>query len=85
MDKELARAAKPVQGKKIGDPLTVTIYNITKEGFFLFTAERNIAFLHRSEADPRRYLNCGDEVTGRIDVYKRQVFGRHGVSKCGPG
>lgn len=66
VDKELARAAKPVQGKKIGDPLTGTIYNITKEGFFLFTAERNIAFLHRSEADPRRYLNCGDEVTGRI-------------------
>ena len=66
VDKELAKAAKPVEGKKIGEALTGTIYNITREGFFLFTAERNIAFLHRSEADPKRYLNCGDEVTGRI-------------------
>ena len=66
VDKEMGRAARPVEGKKIGDPLTGTIYNITRDGFFLFTQERNIAFLHRSEGDPKRYLNCGDEVTGRI-------------------
>lgn len=66
VDKEMARAARPVEGKKIGDLLTGTIYNITRAGFFLFTQERNIAFLHRSEADPKRYLNCGDEITGRI-------------------
>ena len=49
VDKDLARAAKPIgEEAKVGDSVTGTIYNITKEGFFLFTNDRHIAFLHRS-------------------------------------
>ena len=67
VDKDLAKAAKPVGGDaKVGDSVTGTIYNITKDGFFLFTNDRHIAFLHRSEADPKRYLAYGEQVTARI-------------------
>ncbi len=66
VDKELAKAAKPIENANIGDMVTGTIYNITKEGFFIFTNNRNIAFLHRSETDPKRYLSYGEQVTARI-------------------
>ena len=67
VDKDLARAAKPVGGDaKVGDSVTGTIYNITKDGFFIFTNDRHIAFLHRSETDPKRYLAYGEQVTARI-------------------
>ena len=67
VDKDLARAAKPIgEEAKVGDTVTGTIYNITKEGFFIFTNDRHIAFLHRSEADPKRYLAYGEQVTARI-------------------
>ena len=67
VDKDLARAAKPIgEEAKVGDSVTGTIYNITKEGFFLFTNDRHIAFLHRSETDPKRYLAYGEQVTARI-------------------
>ena len=37
VDKALARAAKPIgEDVKVGDSVTGTIYNITKEGFFYF-------------------------------------------------
>ena len=52
--------------REVGDTVTGTIYNITKEGFFIFTNDRHIAFLHRSEADPKRYLAYGEQVTARI-------------------
>ena len=57
VDKDLAKASKPIEDAKVGDSVTGTIYNITKEGFFIFTNDRHIAFLHRSEADPKRYLS----------------------------
>ena len=64
VDKDLAKAAKPIgEEAKVGDTVTGTIYNITKEGFFIFTNDRHIAFLHRSEADPKRYLAYGEQVT----------------------
>ena len=67
VDKDLAKAAKPIgEEAKVGDTVTGTIYNITKEGFFIFTNDRHIAFLHRSEADPKRYLAYGEQVTARI-------------------
>ena len=67
VDKDLAKAAKPIgEEAKVGDTVTGTIYNITKEGFFIFTNERHIAFLHRSEADPKRYLAYGEQITARI-------------------
>ena len=67
VDKDLVRAAKPIgEDAKVGDAVTGTIYNITKEGFFIFTNDRHIAFLHRSETDPKRYLAYGEQVTARI-------------------
>ena len=66
VDKDLVKASKPIDNVKVGDSVTGTIYNITKEGFFLFTSDRHIAFLHRSETDPKRYLAYGEQVTARI-------------------
>ena len=66
VDKDLVKASKPIEDAKIGDEVTGTIYNITKEGFFIFTTGRNIAFLHRSETDPKQYLSYGEQVTARI-------------------
>ena len=66
VDKDLMKASKPIEDAKIGDEVTGTIYNITKEGFFIFTTARNIAFLHRSETDPKQYLSYGEQVTARI-------------------
>ncbi|MEE3381738.1 MAG: S1-like domain-containing RNA-binding protein [Succiniclasticum sp.] len=66
VDKDMARLCRPVTDQKVGDAITGTIYNITRDGFFLFTKDRHIAFLHRSEADPKRYLSYGEEVTARI-------------------
>ena len=66
VDKDLVKASKPIEDAKIGDEVTGTIYNITKEGFFIFTTARNIAFLHRSETDPKQYLSYGGQVTARI-------------------
>ena len=66
VDKDLVKASKPIENVKVGDSVTGTIYNITKEGFFLFTNDRHIAFLHRSETDPKRYLAYGEQVTARI-------------------
>ncbi|MBQ9635071.1 MAG: S1 RNA-binding domain-containing protein [Acidaminococcaceae bacterium] len=66
VDKDLVKASKPIEDAKIGDEVTGTIYNITKEGFFIFTTARNIAFLHRSETDPKQYLSYGEQVTARI-------------------
>ena len=67
VDKDLVKASKPIgEDAKVGDSVTGTIYNITKEGFFIFTNDRHIAFLHRSETDPKRYLAYGEQVTARI-------------------
>jgi hypothetical protein len=66
VDKDLVKASKPIENAKVGDSVTGTIYNITKDGFFLFTNDRHIAFLHRSETDPKRYLAYGEQVTARI-------------------
>ena len=66
VDKDLVKASKPIENAKVGDSVTGTIYNITKEGFFLFTNDRHIAFQQRSETDPKRYLAYGEQVTARI-------------------
>ena len=49
VEEDMVKASKPAEGLKIGDKVTGTIYNILPEGFFLFTNQRFIAFLHRSE------------------------------------
>ena len=61
----MERASRPAEGVKVGDALTGTVYNILKDGFFLFTKERYIAFIHRSEV-PGGRLDFGQRITGRV-------------------
>ncbi len=65
VDKEMQKAAKPAVGIKVGDNVTGTIYNILPEGFFIFTNQRFLAFLHRSEV-PGGRLDFGQESTARV-------------------
>ena len=65
VEEDMQRAAKPAEGLKVGDKVTGTIYNILPEGFFIFTTQRFIAFLHRSEV-PGGRLDFGQQITGRV-------------------
>lgn len=77
VEDDMVRASKPAEGVKVGDQITGTIYNILPEGFFIFTNQRFLAFLHRSEV-PGGRLDFGQEVTCRV-TYIRQD-GRLNVS-----
>lgn len=70
VEEELQKASKPAEGVKVGDKLTGTVYNILPEGFFIFTTQRFIAFIHRSEV-PGGRLDFGQEVTCRV-TYLRE-------------
>ena len=70
VEEDMQRAAKPAEGLKVGDKVTGTIYNILPEGFFIFTSQRFIAFLHRSEV-PGGRLDFGQQITGRV-TYLRE-------------
>lgn len=65
VDKEMQKASKPATGIKVGDTVTGTIYNILPEGFFIFTSQRFLGFLHRSEV-PGGRLDFGQEITARV-------------------
>lgn len=65
VEEEMLKASKPAVGVKVGDSVTGTIYNILPEGFFIFTNQRFLAFLHRSEV-PGGRLDFGQEITARI-------------------
>lgn len=77
VEDDMVKASKPAENVKVGDSVTGTIYNILPEGFFIFTNQRYIAFLHRSEV-PGGRLDFGQEVTCRV-TYVRQD-GRLNVS-----
>lgn len=77
VEEDMVKASKPAEGLKVGDSVTGTIYNILPEGFFIFTTQRFIAFLHRSEV-PSGRLDFGQEITCRV-TYIRQD-GRINVS-----
>jgi len=77
VEEDMQKASKPATGLKIGDKVTGTIYNILPEGFFLFTNERFIAFLHRSEV-PSGRLDFGQEITGRVTFLRED--GRINIS-----
>ncbi len=70
VEEDMQRASKPAEGLKVGDKVTGTIYNILPEGFFIFTTQRFIAFLHRSEV-PGGRLDFGQQITGRV-TYLRE-------------
>lgn len=64
VDKEMNSIALPVQDKKVGDPLTGTVYNITTQGAFLVTQNRELGFIYKDDIGPGIHL--GQELTGRI-------------------
>ena len=70
VEKKKKKASKPAEGLKVGDNVTGTVYNILQEGFFIFTTQRFIAFIHRSEV-PGGRLDFGQEVTCRV-TYLRE-------------
>lgn len=65
VEEEMQKAAKPAEGLKVGDSVIGTIYNILPEGFFVFTTQRFIGFLHRSEV-PKGRLDFGQEISARV-------------------
>ena len=77
VEEDMQRAAKPAEGLKVGDKVTGTIYNILPEGFFIFTTQRFIAFLHRSEV-PGGRLDFGQQITGRVTFLRED--GRINIS-----
>src|SRR5574344_428902 len=66
VDKDIVQASGKAQDVKVGDMVTGTIYNILDDGFFLFTTDRYIGFLHRSEAPANRRLDFGEQLTCRV-------------------
>ena len=77
VEEDMQRAAKPAEGLKVGDKVTGTIYNILPEGFFIFTTQRFIAFLHRSEV-PGGRVDFGQQITGRVTYLREE--GRINIS-----
>ncbi len=77
VEEDLVRAARPAEGLQLGDKVTGTVYNIVAEGFFIFTSQRFLAFLHRSEV-PGGRLDFGQEVTGRVSYLRED--GRLNIS-----
>lgn len=77
VEDDMVKASKPAEGVKVGDNITGTIYNILPEGFFIFTNQRFLAFLHRSEV-PGGRLDFGQEVTCRVTYIRED--GRLNVS-----
>jgi Uncharacterized protein conserved in bacteria len=80
VEDELRRAAKAATGVKVGDLVTGTVYNFNEEGAFLFTEERYIAFLHKSEMTDRPQI--GQDITVRITFVRDD--GRINVSMRPP-
>ena len=70
VEEDMQKASKPAEGLKVGDKVTGTVYNILPDGFFIFTTQRFIAFIHRSEV-PGGRLDFGQEVTCRV-TYLRE-------------
>lgn len=68
VDKEMQSLALPCTEKKIGDMITGTVYNKTRQGIFIITPERNIAFLHIDDCNPS--IKLGQEITGRISFIR---------------
>lgn len=76
VEDDLRQAARPAEGVSVGDLLIGSVYNYTEEGAFLFTNERFIAFLHKSEMTDRPKV--GEEITVRVTFIRED--GRLNVS-----
>ena len=61
---EIRRASVPAENVKVGDKVTGAIYNVTEAGAFLFSDERYIVFIDKSEIP--RYLKVGEVLDARV-------------------
>ena len=80
VEDEIRRASRPAENLKVGDTVSGSVYNFTDQGAFLFTSERNIAFLAKKEMTikPRVGQTLSVRVTflredGRINVSMRPI------------
>lgn len=64
VDEEMRKISLPFEDASIGDTVCGSIYNETREGVFLITRDRHIAFIHKTEITKK--LSMGMEVEGRI-------------------
>ena len=64
VEDELRRAAKSANDVKIGAKLTGAVYNITDSGAFMFSDERYIVFIDRSEMPLTPKV--GERITARV-------------------
>ncbi|WP_196594331.1 CvfB family protein [Pectinatus sottacetonis] len=65
VEDEMRRASKPAAASiKIGSTIDGSVYNITEEGAFIFTTDRNIAFI--AEKEMPQHPHVGEEVSARV-------------------
>lgn len=76
VEDEIRRASRPAENLKVGDMVSGSVYNFTDQGAFLFTAERNIAFLDKREMTDRPRV--GETLSVRVTFIRED--GRINVS-----
>ena len=64
VEEDIRRLARPCKELNVGDKITGTVYNITRQGIFIITRERWIGFLHNSNINT--VIKLGQELIGRI-------------------
>lgn len=72
----MEQIAKPANDVHRGDIIQGTVYNMTRDGAFLITPEKWIAFLHTSEIN--RAVHMGDVISGRVTFVRKD--GRLNIS-----
>ena len=64
VEEDIRCLARPCKELNVGDKITGTVYNITRQGIFIITRERWIGFLHNSNINT--VIKLGQELIGRI-------------------
>lgn len=64
VEEDIRRLARPCKELNVGDKITGTVYNITRQGIFIIARERWIGFLHNSNINT--VIKLGQELIGRI-------------------
>lgn len=61
---KIFKSARPAENVKRGDTVKGQVYNVTDEGAFVLTEEKNIGLIHKDEQT--QPLKIGMEIEGRI-------------------
>lgn len=64
VEEDIRRLARLCKELNVGDKITGTVYNITRQGIFIIARERWIGFLHNSNINT--VIKLGQELIGRI-------------------